>query len=51
MAAGETAAAPAPSGGLGGLWTLMRDADSQRTLQFLLRFGEKLRTHCGKSPT
>jgi uncharacterized protein YjgD (DUF1641 family) len=50
MAAGETATAPAPRGGVGGLWALMRDADSQRTLQFMLRFGEKLRTHCVKRP-
>ena len=50
LAAAETATAPTPRGGIGGLWTLIRDADSQRTLQFMLRFGEKLRTHCTRRP-
>jgi uncharacterized protein YjgD (DUF1641 family) len=50
MAAGEMATATAPRGGVSGLWTLMRDAESQRTLQFMLRVGENLRTHCLKGP-
>jgi uncharacterized protein YjgD (DUF1641 family) len=51
MAATETATAPAPRGGAMGLWTLMRDAESQRTLQFLLRVGQNMRTQCFKGST
>lgn len=39
----ETQRAAAPSGGLGGLWQLLRDPETQKTLQFLLVFGKHLR--------
>jgi uncharacterized protein YjgD (DUF1641 family) len=48
-AATELATAPAPRGGVGGLWALVRDPESQRTLQFMLRVGQNLRTHCLKA--
>jgi hypothetical protein len=48
LAAIETAAAatrqlPPSRGGIGGLWQLMRDPDTQDTLRFLLAVGRQLR--------
>ena len=39
---GELANAPRPGGGLGGLWTLFKDADNQRVLQALLLYGRRV---------
>lgn len=39
----ETKAAPTPRGGLGGLWRMLRDPETQKTLEFLLAFGRHLR--------
>jgi len=41
-AAAEADKAPA-AGGLGGLWGLVRDPESQRTLRFLLGLGREIR--------
>ena len=45
-AAASRAAAPSP-GGIGGLWQLMRDPESQDTLRFLLIVGKQLRKGWG----
>ncbi|MGH8800672.1 MAG: DUF1641 domain-containing protein [Casimicrobiaceae bacterium] len=42
-AAAASRAAQASAGGLGGLWHLLRDPESQDTLRFLLAVGKKLR--------
>ncbi|WP_298139782.1 hypothetical protein [Acidiferrobacter sp.] len=39
---GELAKAPRPSGGLAGLWALLKDADNQRVLQALLLYGRRV---------
>jgi len=39
----ETTSAPAASGGVGGLWQLMRSPENQETLRFLLAFGRAFR--------
>ena len=36
-------AEPAPQGGVGGLWQLARDAETQRGLQLLVTLNKKLR--------
>jgi uncharacterized protein YjgD (DUF1641 family) len=36
------AALPRPQGGVGGLWTILKDADNQRTIQALLFYGRHL---------
>jgi uncharacterized protein YjgD (DUF1641 family) len=41
----ETSRLPAPSGGLGGTWQVLRDPQAQRSLQLLQNFGK----HLGKS--
>ena len=38
--------APPSSGGIGGLWALMKDPDNQESLRFLISVGKKLRTKC-----
>lgn len=38
----EGAGRPAPGGGLGGLWTILKDANNQRTLQALLAWARHL---------
>lgn len=43
-AASATRRLPPSRGGVGGLWQLMRDPDSQDTLRFLLAVGKELRT-------
>lgn len=43
-AATATRRLPPSRGGVGGLWQLMRDPDSQDTLRFLLAVGKELRT-------
>lgn len=43
----EARSAPPQPGGIGGLWRMMRDPDSQMTLHFLLTLGRKMRTACG----
>jgi uncharacterized protein YjgD (DUF1641 family) len=40
----EVAAGPRASGGIGGLWQLMRDPQTQETLRFMLAFGRHFRT-------
>jgi len=42
-AAAETRATPAARGGLGGLWQLMRNPETQQTLQFLLQVARRIR--------
>jgi len=37
----DLAALPRPAGGFAGLWTLMKDADNQRTIQALLLYGRQ----------
>jgi uncharacterized protein YjgD (DUF1641 family) len=44
-AVAETSLLPAPEGGLGGVWQIMRDPETQRSLQLLQNFGK----HLGKS--
>jgi len=45
----EAYRAPAPAGGFSGLWQLLRDPETQKTLQFFLVFGKHLRTsHLGQ---
>jgi len=45
----EARQAPAPTGGFSGLWQVMRDPETQKTLRFLLLFGRHLRTgHLGR---
>jgi len=46
-AAAASRAAPRSSGGIGGLWQLMRDPESQDTLRFLLAVGKELRKGWG----
>jgi uncharacterized protein YjgD (DUF1641 family) len=41
----DTSRLPAPSGGLGGTWQVLRDPQAQRSLQLLQNFGK----HLGKS--
>ena len=49
MAEAEARQAPAPTGGFSGLWQVLRDPETQKTLQFLLVFGKHLRTgHLGR---
>jgi len=49
MAEAEARQAPAPAGGFSGLWHVVRDPETQKTLQFLLVFGKHLRTgHLGR---
>lgn len=44
----EAKSAPPPAGGIGGLWSLMRDPESQATLRFMLALGGRLRNACGR---
>lgn len=39
----DAARMPAPQGGIGGLWQIARDAETQRGMQLLLSFGKHLR--------
>jgi len=39
----DMAAQPAAGGGLGGLWQLLRDPDSQESLRYLLAFAKEFR--------
>jgi len=39
----DMAAQPAPGGGIGGLWQLLRDPESQQSLRFLLAFAKEFR--------
>lgn len=49
VAEAEARQAPAPTGGVSGLWQVLRDPETQKTLQFLLLFGKHLRTgHLGR---
>lgn len=43
-AVAETARLPAPSGGLGGVWQVLRDPEAQRSLQLIQHFGKHLGT-------
>lgn len=43
----EDAAKPAAGGGLGGLWQLLRDPESQQSLRFLLAFAKEFRKRGG----
>lgn len=40
----EMSSAPVPAGGLGGLWQIVRDPETQQTFRFLLALGHSLRT-------
>ena len=40
----ETAAKPAPGGGFGGLWQILRERENQETLRFLLAVGRGFRS-------
>jgi uncharacterized protein YjgD (DUF1641 family) len=46
-AAAASRAAPTSAGGIGGLWHLMRDPESQDTLRFMLEVGKQLRKGWG----
>jgi uncharacterized protein YjgD (DUF1641 family) len=46
-AATASRAAPRSTGGIGGLWQLMRDPDAQDTLRFMLAVGKQLRSGWG----
>jgi uncharacterized protein YjgD (DUF1641 family) len=43
-AAEETATAPRPAGGFGGLWSMLRDPDNQDALRYLINIGKAMRT-------
>jgi Asp-tRNA(Asn)/Glu-tRNA(Gln) amidotransferase C subunit len=47
-AASKSKAEPA-SGGIGGLWNIMTDKKTVRSLQFLLSISEQMQDHCAKS--
>ena len=42
----ESAKAPPSSGGVGGIWSIMKDPDNQESLRFLISVGKKMRTKC-----
>jgi len=44
----EAARAPRAPGGFGGLWSLLRDADNQDALRFLINVGKEMRTGATK---
>ena len=46
-AAAASREAPPTSGGLGGLWHMMRDPETQDTLRFLLSIGKQMRKDWG----
>ena len=41
----------ASGGGVGPLWQMMRDAENQETLRFMLALGKHLRTRCANTPS
>lgn len=45
----ESQTAQRPTGGIGGLWSLMRDPETQATLRFMLALGGRLRNACGRA--
>lgn len=45
-AATESKKAAPSSGGIGGLWALMKDPENQESLRFLISVGKNLRTKC-----
>jgi uncharacterized protein YjgD (DUF1641 family) len=45
-AATESAKAPRSTGGLGPLWRMVKDPETQDTLKFLMLLGKQLRTNC-----
>jgi len=48
-AAGEkTAKGPRAGGGFGGLWSLMREADNQDALRFLINLGKEMQARAGR---
>ena len=47
-AAAASRAAPASTGGFGGMWALLRDPEAQDTLRFMLTIGKQLRKDLGK---
>jgi hypothetical protein len=48
-AAGEkTAKGPRAGGGFGGLWSLMRDAENQDALRFLINLGKEMQARAGR---
>jgi len=44
----ETAAAPPSTGGIGNMWKLLTDSDTQQTLRFLLSVGRHMRSRGSK---
>ena len=47
-AAAEARSAPPTEGGLLALWQMMRDPETQRTLQFMLQVGKRMRERSGQ---
>lgn len=47
-AAAASRSAPASAGGIGGLWSMLRDPEAQDTLRFMLTVGTQLRKDLGK---
>jgi hypothetical protein len=45
-AVADSAKAPRAKGGLGGLWQVVRDGETQDSLNFLLTFSKQIRTTC-----
>jgi hypothetical protein len=47
-AGSEMARGPGASGGLGGMWQLLRERENQETLRFLFALGRNLRGSAGR---
>lgn len=41
----DTAHAPMPKGGISGLWDILKQPESQQTIQFLMRVGQHFHNH------
>jgi uncharacterized protein YjgD (DUF1641 family) len=50
-AASRAASEPPAAGGIGGLWSVMRDKDNQEALRFLINIGKALRAGAMSAPT
>lgn len=48
-AAVESEKSPRATGGVGGLWRMMKDPETQDTLNFLMLLGKQLRTSCPRT--
>ena len=47
-AAHASAQGPAPAGGLGGMWSLLKDPENQQSLRFLILVGKQMATACAR---